>query len=381
MSLRNRDAIRVLHVVGGMNRGGVETWLMHVLRNIDRERFVMDFLVHTREACLFDEEIVALGSRIIPCPAPHRSARYFMNFNKAIKVYGPYDIIHSHVHHFSGFTLKLARMKGIPFRIAHSHNDTLNLQGSSQIARRMYYSVSRHLIVRHATHRLACSEKAFVALYGKNALKKANSEILYYGIDLTPFNEHCDSSAVRSELNIPEKSLVLGHVGSFTDQKNHVFLLEVFKELIHYEPNARLLLVGDGPNRPQIVEQAERLGIAEKVILLGVRSDVPRLMSGAMDVFVFPSHYEGLPVVLLEAQAAGIPSVFSDIISEEVCQVRPLMHRVSLSRSASEWATRVLAVLREDPKVDRLEALELMRASAFNIGQSVRRVEDVYSNY
>jgi hypothetical protein len=204
--------IRILHVVGGMNRGGVETWLMNVLRRIDRTRFRMDFLVHTDAACAFDSEIRALGSTVIPCLHPSRPWTYAQSFRNTLRQRKPYDVVHSHVHHFSGFVLRLAEQMGVPARIVHSHNDTASLNAGADLRRRMYLSLMRRWISRHATHGLAASRCAATALFGPHWDADPRNRILRYTLDLGSFREPVDRASIKAALGLPADSFVVGHV-------------------------------------------------------------------------------------------------------------------------------------------------------------------------
>ncbi len=333
--------VRILHVVGSMNRGGVETWLMHVLRHIDRERFQMDFLVHTDEPAAYDDEIRALGSRIIPCLAPNRPWQYARTLRRILRDEGSYDVVHSHVHHFSGLVLAVARTAGVPVRIAHSHNDTSREQAAARLQRRAYYRAMRRLIVATSTLRLAASREAERALFGERRAGDERQQVLYYGIDLAPFTQEVDGEALRARLGIPPGRRVIGHVGRFALQKNHAFLIRVFNEVVARDPNTHLVLVGEGPLREATERLVAELDIAGHVTFAGARDDVPALMLGAFDLFLLPSLHEGLPVVMLEAQAAGLPCVISDVVSPETDVVPGLVTRMSLADSSEEWAARI----------------------------------------
>ena len=369
--------IRVLHIVGGMGRGGVETWLLHVLRHIDRERFQMDFLVHTVEPCPYDNQIRALGSQILPCLRPQRPWSYARNFRRILAACGPYQIVHSHVHHYSGYTLRLAQRAGTPIRIAHSHNDVSPQDTSPGPLRWIYLNTAKRWIRRFATIGLAASGKAAEALFGPGWQRTSLCRLLYYGIDLAPFHAHPDPS-VRAMLQFSQDAFVIGHVGRFDEQKNHRFLLEVFRNVADADSRARLLLIGDGPLRPAIERRAAELGLADRVLFTGLRADVPRLLLGAVDVFVMPSLYEGLGLVCLEAQAAGLPCVIADTIPSEADVVLQLVTRLRLSQSASSWARVIFARCNEAPPITQAEALALMEASPFNIQRAVAELTRVY---
>jgi glycosyltransferase involved in cell wall biosynthesis len=370
--------IRVLQVVGGMNPGGVETWLLHVLRQIDRERIRLDFLVHTRKPCVYDEDVRALGSAIIPCTRSSRPLEYARNFRRIMCEHGPYDVIHSHVHHFSGYVLSLARQAGVRIRIAHSHNDTSVVEKGSTPVRRAYFALMRHWIERHATLGLAASRQAGDALFGQSWRLQPGRATLYCGVDLSRFETTYDRAAVRAELGIPADALVVGHVGRFDPQKNHTFLIDVAAEMARREPRVVLLLVGDGRLRPAIELKVKQLGLERCVVFAGLRQDVPRIMLGAIDAFLMPSSHEGLPLVLMEAQAAGLQCVISDTISDETDRVIAHIRRLSLQAPASVWADCVLSALYAGPSVPRREALAIMERSPFSVKVSIEQLETCY---
>jgi len=202
--------------------------------------------------------------------------------------------------------------------------------------------------------------------------------ILYYGIDLTAFKNFVDPVAVRAELGIPTDAFVVGHVGRFAKQKNHVFLLDIAAEVAKREPRLYLLLVGDGSLRPEIEQKIAQLGLSDRVIFAGVRSDVPQLMLGAMDIFLFPSFYEGLGLVLVEAQAAGLPCIFSDVVPEEADVIKALTRRLSLSNSVSEWAELLLSQRHASTALTYPQAWELVEKSPFNVETSVKQLQKLY---
>jgi glycosyltransferase involved in cell wall biosynthesis len=373
----DRPPVRILHVVGMMDRGGAETWLMHILRNIDRNSFQMDFMVNTTDACAYDEEILALGSRIIPCTGPSNPLAYARKFKQVLREYGPYDIVHSHIHHYNGYILKLAEEAGIPIRVCHSHIDSTALEAKAGWLRRLYLKLMSHWIDRYATIGLGCSDLASANLFGRDWKNDSRWQSYYYSMDLTPFAAQIDPQSVRAELGIPASAFVIGHVGRFEDQKNHTFLVDIFAEVLKREPQAYLLLIGKGSLLPAIEQQVSELGIEGHVIFAGVRPDVPRVMRGAMDAFVMPSLCEGLPLVGIEVQAAGLQTFLSEAITEEVCIVEPLVQRLSLSQPAEVWAQAILRA-RQDASIDRVKALNIVQQSSFNIPVGVARLMKIY---
>lgn len=372
------EPIKILHVVGGMNRGGVEIWLMHVLRHIDRERFQMDFLVHTAQPCAYNDEIYALGSRIFPCPFSKQPFRYARSLRKILQTTGPYDVMHSHVNHYSGWVLRQAAVCQIPLRIAHSHTNTRKIEKNVSLLRNAYLNLMRYLIHAHSTCKLGISRLSAESLFGKDWQADSRTQVLYYGIDFSEFKQPAEPAVIRREFHLPPNALIIGHVGRFVEPKNHVFLLDIIAEVGKWNPNIYFLLVGDGPLRQSIEQKAFALGVLDHVCFTGSRRDVPRLMRGAMNVFVFPSSYEGLGIVLLEAQASGLPCVFSDVVPEEVDQVKPLINRMSLNQSASAWAESIVKLSQAPPPIEQSAALQIIEKSLFNIYTSVNRLEAIY---
>ncbi len=371
--------IRILQVVGSMNRGGIETWLMHVLRQIDRTRYQMDFLVHNQEPAAYAAEAKALGSQIIPCLHSEQPWRYAQNLHEIWTSTGPYHVVHSHVHHYSGYILRLARKLGVPVRIAHSHNDTRVPDRRATVVRKSYHTLMKRLLCREATVGLACSGAAAAALYGPRWQTDARWQILHYGIDLQPFATPIDCHALRATLQIPRDAFVIGHVGRFMEQKNHDFLVEIAAAAMQQRPNTYLLLVGEGVLAATIQQKVQALGIADQTIFAGLRTDVPQLMRGAMDLLLLPSLFEGLPVVLLEAQAAGLPCLISDLISEEVDLIDLLVQRQSLQQPATRWAADLLAMAERGRPCVSTQALQKVQASSFNIEQSLHQLTAAYA--
>ena len=375
--------IKILQIVGGMHRGGIETWLMHVLRNIDRDLFQIDFMAHSVESCEYDDEIRSLGSRIIVSPYSTHPNRNLLSypafFKRMLQEYGPYDVVHSHAGYVNGNTLRIAKQAGVPVRIAHSHNDLSNIAAKQPWKRRLYWILLKWWIDRYATVGLACSRDAAADMFGSNWQSDRRWQILYCGLNLKPFQEQVDPARVRTELGIPQDAFVIGHIGRFEPAKNHQFLVEIAAEIAQKEPRMRLLLIGCGSLQGDIENQVAQLGLTDKVIFAGVRSDVPQLMLGAMDMFLFPSLYEGLGLVLIEAQAAGLPCIFSDIVPKEADVIKPLMQRLSLSQSASEWAKAILAQKQDDLPIKQSKALStIQNNSPFNIETSAKNLTDIY---
>jgi glycosyltransferase involved in cell wall biosynthesis len=367
---------RVLHAVGAMNRGGVETWLMHILRCLDPHALRFDFLVHSDRPSAYDQEIVGSGSRLIQCKVSWHSPAYGPTVRSLLRQSGPYDAIHSHVHHFSGFLVALARSLDVPLRIAHSHSDTSRLDVTANWLRRRYLQVAGACIGHYATHWLAASQAAGRALFGKTWGLDPRSQVLHCGIALQPFRCPEAREEVRSRLGIAADAVIIGHVGRVEPPKNHTFLVEVAAEAARREPRLRLLLVGDGSARPLVEERVRSLGLGSRTMFLGSRADVPRLLS-AMDGFLFPSLWEGLPLTVVEAQAAGLPCLISDGISTETDVVPQLVHRLPLAAGARAWSETLTSAIASH-RESRSRAFASVENSDFNIQKSL---EGIYALY
>jgi glycosyltransferase involved in cell wall biosynthesis len=374
-------ARRVLHVVRQMHAGGIAVWLMNVLRHINRARYHMDFLLVHEGPAAYASEIRGLGSSITPCLGYHNPWRFAGNFARILHGSGPYDVVHSHLYNYSGFVLKLAARHEVPVRIAQSHTDTRLKEANQgrlrQVYRRAYLDVTRHWLRRHATAGLAVSRGAADALFGADWVKDPRFRVLPLGLDFKPFSAPYDQGEVRRSLGLPADALVIGHVGNYVWHKNHDFLLETARQILANEPRAWLLLVGHGLIGSHVEKQVQALGLTDRVLIAGARDDVPRLMVGAMDAFLFPSHYEGLGLVLLEAQAAGLPCILTDSLPREVDVVPELVHRLSLQASPATWASASLNAARERPLPQQATFAQIA-ASDFAIENAVQQLTRVY---
>jgi glycosyltransferase involved in cell wall biosynthesis len=370
--------MRILHVFSGLNHGGAETWFMHMLRRLDPAQFKIDVLVRSTQPGAYADEVNELGGRVVSCFVHRRFWQYERDFRQIVARYGPYDAVHSHIRHFSGYVLCLARRAGISARIVHVHSDNTSEYATANAARRLYLNLSRRWIKQCATAGLFTSRQAAAGMFGPAWEQDPRWRVLYCGIDLEPFAASVDRAAVRAELGLPPDALVLGHVGRFVEEKNHTFLIDIMGELTRREPRAHLLLVGDGPLLPKIQAQAAAAGLAERVTFVGARSDVARLMRGAMDGCVFPSLREGLGLVLVEAQAAGLPSLCSDVIPDEAIVTGALVWRKALHQPPAAWAEALLAQ-QAQPRLDSAATLAQVRQSPFAVEQSLDALVRCYN--
>nr|WP_228530791.1 MULTISPECIES: glycosyltransferase [Myxococcaceae] len=358
-----------------MDRAGAETWLMHMARGLDPARVRMDFLVHAGRPGAYDAELQRLGCRVLSSPLTRAGLpRYVLRLWRLLRR-ERYDVVHSHVHLFSGVTLLVARAAGVPVRLAHSHTDASAVEEGASPLRRAYRSLMRALVRREATGGLACSAPAGRDLFGAGWGRDPRWRTLYCGIGLGAFEGACDARALRASLGLAPDELVLGHVGRFIPLKNHAFVVEVARELARLHPRVRLLLVGEGPLQAEVQRQVEASGLGPRTLFLRARPDVPALMRGAMDVLLLPSEREGLPLVGLEAQAAGLPLLVSDAVTPEVAVVPGLVRFLPLARPAADWAAEALALAQRPRPAD---ALARLRQSPFTLEASRAGLEQAY---
>ncbi len=364
---------KVLHIVGCMSRGGVETWLMHILRNIDQNRFELHFFVNSQTECAYDKEILSLGGRIHYGGHPGNPVRYAREFAEVVREHGPFNAVHSHVYWFSGFVAWLGHRAGIPVRIAHSH--TAVSARAWKAHRRAYQVLMRWLIARYATHHIGVSRQAGEALFGSQLGGKY--KLLHYGMDFRPYLQPQPVEKLRQRLGIPPHRKIIGHVGRFVPVKNHAFIVEFFDRLIANGIDAHLLLVGDGPLAPAVKALVESRALSPRCTFAGLQADVAPFFS-AMDVFVLPSLWEGLPLVSFEAQAAGVPVIASTAVPEEVSAIPRLVERIPLSDGAGGWAAAVSRTLAEPSRRLGDEPM-LLQTSTFGLPACLQVLTNIYS--
>lgn len=359
--------LRVLQIIGSMNMGGAENFLMNIYRNIDREKIQFDFIVH-RKGC-FDEEIRKMGGKIFYLDAlqkvgPFKYRRELYNF---FINHREYKIIHSHLDQVSGFILEVAKKCNIPVRIAHSHSSS---NSTNNFVERLYKNYLNTKINKNATHFFACSEEAAKWLFKE----KANETVIINNaIDIERFKFNKEKrKLIRRELNINEGDMVIGHVGRFSTVKNHKFLIEIFNEFQKNKKNARLLLVGDGPLKSEIENQIAALNIKDMVILVGNRKNVEDYYN-AMDLFAFPSLSEGFGMVLIEAQINGLNCVTSrDVVPNEV-NITNHVEFVSLDEDIREWNKML-----NDFNITRYNEIDRIKKAGYDIKDECTELEKKY---
>ena len=326
--------IRVLHVIGNMDQGGIESLLMSLYRNIDRKIIQFDFLTHTKRKGFFDNEIKALGGRVYEVISPFSIKGIFFyqsQLRNFFKKKPHFNIVHSHMNTFSGIILIAAKAMGIETRIAHSHTTV-----AANKLKTPMWKLSKLFGQKAITHRFTCSKEAAVWSFGKYA---DTARLFKNAIDVSMYNfNQSFRNDIRDNLNLKNK-FVIGHVGRFNEIKNHPFLIDVFANYLKINKDSVLILIGDGPLKQSIKLKVNKLKIENSVIFLGNRNDVNILLC-AMDIFVFPSINEGLGIVAIEAQASGLPCLVSSALPKEV-KITENLEYASLKDGPEHWANRI----------------------------------------
>lgn len=368
MENAKKEPIRIAQVIGKWVGGGVEAVVMNYYRHIDKSKIQFDFICDEDSTNIPYEEIESLGGKVILIPPYQKLFKYHKELKRILKE-GNYKIVHSHINTLSVFSLCAAKCAKVPVRIAHSHSTTNKKEKKKNLMKQMLKPFSKLF----ATDYMCCSELAGRWLFGDKLYDEGKIYVLNNAIDLHKFeyNEKIREE-VRNELNIDEKTLVMGHIGRFVEQKNHDFLIDIFYELHKQVPNSVLMLVGQGPLQDKMKEKVEKLNLSKSVLFLGQRNDVARLYQ-AMDVFVLPSLYEGLGMVLIEAQTAGI-YCFASTEVPEIAKVTNYMEFIDLQSDAKTWGEKII---NREKKVPRQNKEELQE-KGFDITREVNKLEDKY---
>ncbi|WP_271766970.1 glycosyltransferase family 1 protein [Aquimarina algiphila] len=372
---------KVLQVFTIMNRGGAESMIMNYYRNIDRDKIQFDFLVHRKEKAAFDDEIESLGGKIYRMDPinPFFPGEYYNRLRTFFKEHTEYAIVHSHLNTFSSFPLKIAREFKIPCRIAHAHtafeniklrNFIPNKENLTETVKKLIKFRLKKKVSTYATHRFSCGDKAGQWLFGENN----DFYTMNNAIDTKKFihNPETDKK-YRKELNLEDK-VIIGHVGRLNNAKNHSYLLRIFANIIEERPDCVLVLVGNGELQQAIEQEIDDLGIQDRVKMLGVRSDIPELLQ-MMDVFVFPSFYEGLPVTLIEAQAAGLKILASDTITQEV-KLTDDIEFVSIQKPTSFWVNKIFNAL----SYEKQDNSDKISEAGYDIVSNTEKIQSFYLN-
>lgn len=350
-----------------MDRAGIETMLMNYYRHIDRNEVQFDFLCNKTKPGDYDSEILSMGGRILHTPGlnPFKFGRYLKYMKQLFKEHPEYKILHAHNDAFVWYSLYASKKNDIPTRISHVHSAAFSIDYKWPLK-----VICRLLIPSACTHMWACSKKAGRFYYGDKAAFHIHSNAI-------EISKYLFDANLRSQIRLKyglEDNLVIGHVGRFVWQKNHTFLIDIFAEIYRRTPKARLVLLGEGSKMDTIKAKVESQGLSDAVLFMGSVSNV-REWYQAFDMFILPSHWEGLPVVGVEAQAADLPTLFSDDITEEV-KILPSTAFMSRKLPASAWAEKCMQMM-HDHKT-RKDCSKYVREAGYDIEIEAQKLVDTY---
>lgn len=363
-----KEPIRVLQIIGIVAGGGVEAVIMNYYEHIDRTKVQFDFIVHNDNKIDITQKVEAMGGKVYKVTPYYKNPIAFMwDIYKVIKRHH-YLIVHSNMNTLSAFSLFAAWAAGAPVRILHNHSTSSPGETKRNIMKFMLRPFARLF----ANHYLACSRLAGEWMYGRKMMDSGKVTIVNNAIDLKKYAFNPQKrNLLRKELGLADE-FVIGHVGRFMFQKNHEFLIDVFAEAYKKNPHMALLLVGDGPLRPAMEEKVRKLGLTDHVKFLGLRNNVQDFYH-VMDILVLPSHYEGLPVVGVEAQANGLPCLFSTKVTKEA-HLTHLAQFWDLEKGASKWAKEIISIKCERNK----KAEEELRQAGFEIDKEAEKLVKFY---
>lgn len=362
--------IKVLVLDTVMDRGGAETMMMNYLRNMDRSKVQLDFMVNREYKADYEDEIKELGGKIYRmCPMyPQNFGKYKRQIREFLKEHPEYQIIHSNLEERSYFALKEAKKLNIPVRISHSHNAPKGFDLKSIVR---YYFRAR--LKPQVTHMFTCGLEAGDWLYGKENRDKFIMQNNAIDAKAYEYNEEIEKK-MRKEFDL-EGKFVIGHVGRFFPQKNHSFLIDIFNEVHKKDKDAILMLVGGGELKEEIENKVKSLGLENYVRFTGVRSDVNNIMQ-CFNVFILPSLFEGLPVTMVEAQAAGLKCIISDKVPKQ-CDITGNVQIIPLEKSPEKWAEEILKYKDNYKKESMYE--KIVKAK-FDIKENALWMQNFYIN-
>lgn len=371
---------RVIHVLGALTIGGIETWLVHVFRNLEDSPIQHELLLFKDEVGPYEAEVRQLGIKIHRLRFERDPFRWFQRAVQFFREQGPIAAVHSHGSiHFIPIVLAAAWAAGVPIRIGHSHA-ARHVKGAPQtLKQRFRRALSIPAIRLIASRRIGISEPAIEYIGGRGWSRNPRSSVLLYGFDYSRNEGAAERAAgLRRELGIGEKTVVIGHVGRFDPVKNHELLVRSFARFVKSEPDSALVLVGEGETRAGIAELGHSLGISDKLHLPGATDDVPAYMA-MFDLFVLPSLSEGLGIVCLEAQAAGTRSLVSDRVPREVVVVPEAISVLDVESGEERWAGEIrrLAAL---TKPDAAKWRIVVESSVFGMRRCVAELNEIYAS-
>lgn len=366
-----KEPIRIAQVIGKWVGGGVEAVVMNYYRHIDKSKIQFDFICDSDSTNIPYEEIESLGGKVILIPPYQKVFKYHKELKKVLKE-GNYKIVHSHINTLSVFPLFAAKCAKVPVRIAHSHSTIVN--NKREFKRNVMKNILKHFSRVFATDYFACSELAATSQFGKKVYNNGEVVIINNAIDVEKFKyDEKIRKYKRKELGIKGNNLVIGHIGRFVETKNHSFIIDIFNEVHKQNNNSILLLVGQGPLMEEIKEKVHNLGLDNSVKFLGQRTDANELYQ-AFDIFLFPSLYEGLGMVLIEGQVSGLSCIASKEVPS-IAKINDNFKFISLDEDVSVWKDAI----QELSSSDRSDCSKTISSNGYDISKEVKKLEKKYS--
>lgn len=365
---------KILHVTGAMNVGGTETMIINLYRKINK-KIEFHFISYSKSQAFYDEEIEKLGGKVIRLNPPDKVGFIvaIKDIKKVIKENGPYDAVHTHMLFNSGIAMIAAYLSRVKVRVSHAHTTS---DDTSSLVRKIYINLMRFFIKVFSTDFLACSNSAGKYLFGNNIISNKKYKVLPNYIEYEKFINNSDKTNFREELGIKNDDIVICHIGRFITAKNHEFLIDMAKEMIQKNNKVKLVLVGDGDLKNHIENKVKSIGIEKNVYFTGIRKDIPSILN-SVDLFILPSIYEGLGLVLLEAQASKVPCLVSEAIQPEVDLGIGLVKKLNLSCGASKWADEANKIINENKNND-IDIIKAVQEKKYDLNSILNNLLSVY---
>lgn len=358
---------RVLQIIATLRIGGAEKVACDIGLHLDPELYEVHYIVFGDKIGEYEQELIEHGCKIIHWPSPSENYSKYLRALRDLMKRNQYDVVHAHTMFNIGWAMLAAKQCGVPVRIAHAHSA---LSNGRSIKKSAYEAGMRQMILQNATHLVACGNAAGIRLYGENAYKKRGICILN-GIDTAAFSYQPEArERIRKALCL-EDAFVIGHVGHLVRVKNQGFLFELMPEIIKRRPNAKLLMLGEGEDRPMLENKIRELGLNHCVTMTGNVRNVPDYLS-AMDVFAFPSLFEGMPLSILEVQASGLPCILSTGVPEDVYQT-DLIQPLSLEQP-DQWIQAICSAKRSNSEM----YADALKDKGFDSSSVAAKFLDIY---
>ena len=370
--------VKVLQVHGGMERGGTESVIMNWYRNIDKTEIQFDFTTMQEQRCAYDDEIESMGGKIIYVPSRAKvgNLNHFKAIYKCIKENGPYDAVHSHMNYHGGLVALAAKLAGVKTIVCHAHN-TEDVTEQT-LKRKVETTVLRNLMHTCSTNLLACGKESGKFVFGENSKFK----VINNAVDIEKFKPANDKmnkeiKLLKDKYDLNGK-LILGHIGRFNIQKNHKFIVEILKELKIRNSDFKFLFIGDGELKGEILNSIKENRLENNIIYLGLQSNI-NVWLNIMDILVFPSLFEGLPVVLVEAQSTGLPCVISDKISRDVDLGLNLVKFLSINNGTNIWVEEIINNNMKKEN-DKNKIKEQLKIEGYYLEDNIEIIKGIYKD-